>query len=177
MSRKPKIKVELDELDAANARIVELEAELMLLRSTTEFAAPANEIVPAVVDQPRSVDPAQYGPAVLQMLERAAFFDVGTVIDFGSQGGVKIKSSADLPPEIRQLVTEVKEDKDGNVIIKFVSKDLALRLLGQASGVIKETTINNNNTLNVGLLEVLKTIDGTTRGLPKPLHKHGNGHG
>lgn len=175
MARKAKASVELTELEQAHARIAELEAELALTRAN--FVTPVNgEIVPAVADQPRSIDANAYGPAVLQQLERAAFADIGEVISFGSQGGVRIKPSDEWPPELRRLVTKVREDKDGNVIVEFISKDVALRLLGQASGVIKEQVINNNNQVNVNLMEVLRSIDGTTRGLPTKQLKNGNGH-
>lgn len=174
MARKPKT-----DLEKAQARIAELEETVAELRATGLFIEPeGDEIIPVVLDQPRSVDPTQYGPAILQALERAAFADVGEVISFGSQGGVRVKPSEDWPVELRRLITEVKEDKDGNVLIKFVSKDMALRLLGQASGVIKDApTITNN--LQVNLLDVLKAVDGKTRGLP-PKNGHytnGNGHG
>lgn len=131
-------------------------------------AAKQLQPVPEIIKDDRSLDAEQYGPAVLQLLEHAAFADMGEFVEWDDKRGVRVKSSKELTPLQRRLVKKVKEEKDGSITLELVDKDAALKLLGQASGVLTETkTINGN--MNLTLIEVLKQIDGQSRGLPSML--------
>lgn len=121
--------------------------------------------VPPLLENLRTTDPKEYGTAVLQLLEQAAFVDIGEFMTWGGRGGLRLKSSEELTPGQRRLVRAVKEDKDGNLTLELVSKDQAIRLLGQASGVLREN-VEHSGKVDIGLMDVLKAVDGRTRGLP-----------
>ena len=132
------------------------------------FADPSDDLpLPPVPANPEALDPKAYGPAVLQILERIAFADIGEYLDWSPTRGVTLKASSDLTSMQRRLVSEVTEDKDGTIKLKLCSKDQAIRLLGVAAGVLKEQH-EHSGKVDIGLLDALKAIDGRTRGLPPP---------
>lgn len=72
----------------------------------------------------------------LEEMARLAFADVGQAVSWDGEK-VTLKSSDDLPPEVRAAISEVKQTKDG-VAIKFHSKTAALDMLGKHFGLFKE---------------------------------------
>lgn len=139
------------------------------LEDDPAFVKPEPSTVPALLPDERTTDPTEYGPAALQLLQQIAFADMGEFFEWGP-GGVRVKASVELTPAQRRLVQGVKEDKDGNIVITLCSKDHAIRLLGQASGIISEN-VKHSGKVDIGLLDVLKALDGRSRGLPPKLGK------
>ena len=69
-------------------------------------------------------------------MARLAFADVGQAVSWDG-ATVTLKSSDDLPPEVRAAISEVKQTRDG-VAIKFHSKTAALEMLGKHLGLFKD---------------------------------------
>jgi len=70
---------------------------------------------------------------VVDELRRVGFSDITQVVEW-SGNSIKIKNSADLPPEVRACISEVSETpgKHGSTIkVKFHNKVAALELLGR----------------------------------------------
>lgn len=158
------------------------EVEVADIGPAPVFVTPREVILPPLVGDERALDPAVYGPAALQFLQRVAFSDMGEYLTWGPRG-VSLKDSEELTPEQRMLVSSIEEDANGNIKFKLCSKDQAIKLLGQASGVLKEHT-ELSGKLDVGLLDVLRAIDGRNRGLAPiaqalepPKTNGANGHG
>lgn len=138
--------------------------ELLIDDLPVTFAEVLDTPLPKLLEDPRTLDATEYGPAVLQLLQEIAFADIGEYLSWG-KSGVIVKPSDELTPLQRRLIRTVKEDKDGNIVVELCSKDHAIRLLGQASGLLKEHT-QISGQLDVSLVEALKSIDGQSRGLP-----------
>lgn len=137
------------------------------------YADPKDFPVPIGPDELWSDDPEKYGPAVLRTLQAIAFTDPGEFLSWGPRG-VRVKSSEELTPLQRMLVQSVREGKDGEMTVTLCSKDNALRLLAQMSGLVKQD-LKLSGKIDIGLLDVLREIDGRSRGLPSPAAGEGDG--
>ena len=77
---------------------------------------------------------------------RLAYSDLTDVLSF-EDGKVKLKSSAQLGPDITAAISEVRQTKDG-IVIKMHNKVAALDALARHKGMFKEN-INVSVTLSL----------------------------
>lgn len=87
------------------------------------------------------------GLRVTQELERHAFADIGEIVEL-SGNAVLIKDFSKLTPEVRRLISSVKQTKDG-VEVKLTEKLRALlRLDERFNPVTKNLNINGSVEVN-----------------------------
>jgi phage terminase small subunit len=128
---------------------------------------------------------------VLTELRNLALSDLRKAVEWGPSG-VNLKSSNEIDDEVAAAISEVKEDKDGKISIKFHNKFAALEALGRHLGLFTEHVevqrVGGEDIvryLEEKLLGGRKLIDITptpSRGIPKiaggdtrPAHSRPNG--
>lgn len=92
---------------------------------------------------------------IAEEIAKLAFTNLTDVIEW-DKDGVRVKSSSDLPPEVRAAISEVIEtgdDEKGRTIrIKMFDKKSALELLAKYKGMMVDRRETTNKNVNISFI-------------------------